>query len=97
LLGRGGMGEVYAATDEESGLIVAIKVLRSDANGDAISRFDRECRILARFNHPHIARLLGHGVTEDHLPYLVMEYVEGQPILDYCESHGLELRARLKL
>ena len=98
LLGRGGMGEVYAAMEQQSGRMVAIKILRSDAQSQqAVARFARECRILARFDHPHIARIFGHGLTDHQVPYLAMEYVEGQSILDYCESHELQLEARVKL
>ena len=98
LLGRGGMGEVYAATDEVDGRFVAVKLLRPDAvTPTSVARFDRERRVLARFDDPHIARLLHHGTTNDGVPYLVVEYVEGQPITDYCESRRLELRARLPI
>lgn len=98
LLGRGGMGVVYAAVREPAGELVAIKLLRPDVvSPAALARFDQERRILARLDHPDIARLLEAGETPDHRPYLVMEYVEGQPVVDYCEARALDFRARLQL
>jgi Tfp pilus assembly protein PilF len=98
LLGRGGMGVVYAAQRQQTGELVAIKLLRADiATPATLARFDRERNILARLDHPDIARLLDAGETGDHRPYLVMEYVEGQPIVDYCASRAPDLRARIVL
>jgi serine/threonine protein kinase len=92
------MGVVYAAIEETSGTMVALKLLRADAATPAArSRFERECRILSQFDHPHIARLLHHGITSSEIPFLVIEYVEGQPILDYVQSNASDLRGRLKL
>jgi serine/threonine protein kinase len=92
------MGVVYSAVAEETGRLVAIKLLRPDAiTPSSVARFNRECRILARFDHPHIARLLRNGTAGNQTPYLAMEYIEGQPITDYCETRGLDLRVRLEI
>ena len=99
-LGRGGMGEVLLA-ERADGLFeqrVAIKLLRRGmASDEVLSRFSRERRILARLEHPHIARLLDGGATEDGRPYFVMELVEGEPITSYCRSHSLGVDERLRL
>ena len=67
------------------------------ASDEVLSRFSRERRILARLEHPHIARLLDGGATEDGRPYFVMELVEGEPITDYCRSRSLAVEPRLEL
>jgi serine/threonine-protein kinase len=99
-LGRGGMGVVYLAdrADGEFQQRVAIKLVdTSDADDPRHQRFLAERQILAGLIHPHIARLLDGGVTEDQRPYLVMEYVDGLPITTYCDTHRLDIRARLRL
>ncbi len=99
-IGRGGMGSVYLALrdDEEFQKQVAIKLIRRGMDMDfLIRRFRNERQILADLDHPNIARLLDGGTTEDGLPYLVMEYVEGQPIHRYCDEHKLSVNERLKL
>jgi serine/threonine-protein kinase len=99
-LGRGGMGAVYLAqrADEAFEKQVAIKVISPGTSSDQVlARFMRERRILARLEHPHIARLIDGGSTADGLPYFVMEYVEGQRILDYCDQRRLPVAERLKL
>ena len=99
-LGRGGMGEVLLA-ERADGLFeqrVAIKLLRRGmASDDVLARFARERRILARLEHPHIARLLDGGATEDGRPYFVMELVEGEPITAYCRSRSAAVSERLRL
>src|SRR5262245_35073041 len=99
-LGRGGMGEVLLA-ERADGLFdqrVAIKLLRRGmASDEVLSRFSRERRILARLEHPHIARLLDGGATEDGRPYFVMELVEGEPITEFCRSRSLPVEDRLRL
>jgi serine/threonine-protein kinase len=99
-LGRGGMGEVLLA-ERADGLFeqrVAIKLLRRGmATDDVLARFARERRILARLEHPHIARLLDGGATEDGRPYFVMELVEGEPINAYCRSRSATISERLRL
>jgi serine/threonine protein kinase len=99
-IGRGGMGSVYLATrdDDQFKQQVAIKVVRRGMDTDLVlARFRNERQILAGFDHPNIARLFDGGSTETGLPYFIMEYVEGQPIDEYCDSHRLSTTARLDL
>ena len=99
-IGRGGMGAVYLALrdDEAFQKQVAIKVIRRGMDMDfLIRRFRTERQILANLDHPNIARLLDGGTTDDGLPYVVMEYVEGQPIHRYCDERKLTVSERLKL
>jgi eukaryotic-like serine/threonine-protein kinase len=99
-LGQGGMGMVYLAAraDEHFEKRVALKVVRAGADSAAVVRhFKRERQILAGLDHPNIARLLDGGTTDDGLPYFVMDYVEGEPLLPYCEARGLSVAARLRL
>jgi eukaryotic-like serine/threonine-protein kinase len=99
-IGRGGMGAVYLAerADEQYKKLVAIKLVKLGMNTDEVlRRFRHERQILANLNHPNIARLLDGGTTEDGLPYFVMEYIDGQPIDQYCDTHRLSIIERLKL
>ncbi len=99
-LGAGGMGTVYLARreDEHYQQDVALKILRSGLQGtEAVHRFLAERQILARLEHPNIARLYDGGSTPDGRPYLVMELVEGLPIDDYCDRHQLTVDQRLDL
>jgi eukaryotic-like serine/threonine-protein kinase len=99
-LGRGGMGIVYLAerADGHYRRRVAIKLLRNTPDTEDLHRrFVAERQILASLNHPNIAQLLDGGVTEDHVPYLVMEHVDGVPITTYCDRSRLGLDARLRL
>ena len=99
-IGAGGMGEVYRAfrADDQYRKEVALKVVR--AGGDSsfiLSRFKTERQILASLEHPNIARLLDGGTTTEGTPYLVMELIEGRPIVEYCDAHQLSLTDRLAL
>jgi len=99
-LGEGGMGSVYLAqrSDDVHAAEVAVKILKGPAvEGDRARRFRAERHILADLNHPGIARLLDGGTTVDGAPYLVMEYVDGQPIDDYCVAKELSTRATVEL
>jgi hypothetical protein len=98
LIGRGGMGEVYAALRDAAGFSQrgALKLLRFEAIGEQ-ARFHAERQILARLEHPGIARLLDGGVAPDGRPYTVMEYVDGVSLLDYCNARGASLGERLEL
>jgi serine/threonine-protein kinase len=99
-LGVGGMGAVYLATrvDGKFEQRVAVKMLKREFNTEKFRRtFKREKEILAALAHPNIATLLDAGTTDDGIPYLVMEYVKGEPIDEFCESRKLSLNARLKL
>ena len=99
-IGRGGMGAVYEASraDNEFNKRAAIKLVKRGMDTDFIlRRFRKERQILAALDHPHIGGLLDGGTTEDGLPYFVMEYIEGQPLYTYCDSHKLNITERLKL
>ena len=99
-LGHGGMGTVYLGerSDQQFEQQVAIKVVRlHSASSDIIERFRWERQILANLNHPNIAHLHDGGETEEGLPYLVMEYVEGLPIDQYCDEHRLSPAHRIEL
>lgn len=99
-IGAGGMGAVYRATriDDEYRQNVAIKIITGVfASKQLVHRFRAERQILANLNHPNVARLIDGGTTPEGLPYLVMEYVEGTPIDEYCDAHRLPLRERLEL
>ena len=98
-LGRGGMGVVYLAerSDGQFQRQVAVKVLRAGADGGELRRrFLAERQILAALAHPHIAPLLDGG-TEAGAPYLVIEYVDGLPITEYCDQAQLDVAARVRL
>jgi eukaryotic-like serine/threonine-protein kinase len=98
LIGRGGMGEVYAATRVDAAFEqrAALKLLRHDAVSQ-LDRFHAERRILARLEHPGIARLLDGGLSADGRPYTVMEYVAGRSLTEYCRAEAATLNARLAL
>jgi non-specific serine/threonine protein kinase/serine/threonine-protein kinase len=98
LIGRGGSGEVYFAVRADGAFQqrVAVKVLHRGAVAEE-PRFQAEREILARLEHPGIARLLDGGMHEGGQPYMVMEYIEGQSLTEFCDSRKLELEARLKL
>jgi serine/threonine-protein kinase len=100
LIGEGGMGEVYRAerVDGHFEQQVALKVLRPGAlSTDMVRRFRSERQILARLVHPDIAAILDGGQLEDGRPYLILQYVEGVTITEYCARHDLEIRDRLRL
>jgi eukaryotic-like serine/threonine-protein kinase len=98
-IGSGGMGTVFLAerADDSFHRHVAIKLLRGIPTRDATERMRRERQILADLSHPHIARLLDGGSTADGQPYLVMEYVEGEAINEFCRTRDLPLADRLRL
>ena len=99
-VGRGGMGEVYRAVrvDGEFEKQVAVKLVRGGWDAEFIvERFRQERQVLARLDHPNIARLLDGGTTEDGIPYLVMELIAGIPIDQYCRQHNLSVDERLQL
>ena len=99
-IGQGGMGTVYRA-ERADGLYsrtVAVKVIRSALSTDFfLRRFANERAILARLDHPNVARLLDGGASADGVPYVVMEFVDGVPIDRYCRRAGLSIRERLEL
>ncbi len=100
LIGRGGMGEVHLAerVDREFEHQVAIKLIAVGFDTPlAQQRFLSERQILARFDHPGIARLYEGGTTAEGRPYFVLEYIRGEAIDLYCDRHELELDQRLAL
>ena len=99
-IGRGGMGSVYLAAraDEQYESNVAIKLVRAGYDTDfVLRRFRGERQILARLQHPNIGRLLDGGTTENQIPYLVMEYVQGSRITTYATEHRLSVEQRIRL
>lgn len=97
-LGRGGMGLVLLARDRRDGNPVAIKLLRRSLEGrDAVVRFHYERMILSELSHPNISNVIDGGTTHEGLHFLVMEYVAGEPIDDYCDKRHLSTRERLQL
>lgn len=100
LLGEGGMGTVYLAerADERFEQQVALKLLSAQRPAtELVARFIAERQMLAKLEHPNIARLLDGGETDTGVPYLVMEYVDGQAIDGWCDTRQLETRARIEL
>ena len=94
------MGAVYLAERADGAFQqrVALKLVKRGLDTDEIlRRFLRERRILARLEHPHIARLLDGGITEDGLPWFAMEHVQGEPITSWCESRRTSVAERLRL
>jgi serine/threonine protein kinase len=97
-LAKGGMGVVFGATRDDLGTVAAIKLLR-DAwlSPDRRERFAAEQRTLAQLDHPHIARLYDAGALDDGTPWIIMEYVDGVTLTEYCREHALPLAERLRL
>lgn len=106
LLDAGGMGVVYLAAraDRAYEQQVAIKLIRpmharyaAGLRRKLIERFENERALLARLNHPNIARILDGGTTASGMPYLVMEFVDGQSLIEFCDRQALDVRERLRL
>ncbi len=101
LLGEGGMGMVYEAEQDFPQRIVALKVIRAGyATGEMLRRFENETQALGRLQHPGIAQIYDAGAVETPFgkqPYIAMELVRGQTLLDYCDSQKLNTRQRLEL
>jgi eukaryotic-like serine/threonine-protein kinase len=99
-IGQGGMATVYLAAraDEEYKSRVAIKLLPPYLDDQELSRrFRNERQTLAALDHPNIVKLLDGGTTTDGRPYLVMDYVEGTPLDEYCDDHKLSIDQRLRI
>jgi eukaryotic-like serine/threonine-protein kinase len=97
-IGRGGMGAVYLAEREDLKKQVALKIIKRGMDTDEIlRRFQTERQILANLEHSNIARLLDGGVSEDGLPFIVMEYVAGEDLLAFCNEKELSLNQNLDL
>ncbi len=99
VLGEGGMGVVYAAhrADGAYEQRAAVKFVRLSASPDAQRRFERERRLLAQVEHAGVARVLDGGVTDAGDPFLVMEYVDGEPITQWADARRLSIRQRIGL
>jgi serine/threonine-protein kinase len=99
MLGEGGMGAVYLAERDDDEFLqqVAIKVVRGLLDPERVRQFRNERQILAWLEHPNIARLLDGGTTDDGMPYLVMEYVDGAPIDRHADARRLTVAERLQL
>jgi len=100
LIGEGGMGAVYLAKriDGEFSQKVAIKFLRGGYFSSYMrKRFKNEKKILSKLNHPNITRLLDGGITDDGTPYLTMEYVDGLPLDEFCNTNKLGVKDRLNI
>jgi serine/threonine protein kinase len=99
-LGSGGMGVVYLTmrSDEVYRRLAALKVIRPELRTNPLRhRFLQEREILARLDHPNIARIIDGGTTPSGLPYFVMDYVDGQPLDEYCRNKLATLEQRLNL
>jgi eukaryotic-like serine/threonine-protein kinase len=101
VLGEGGMGTVFLAAraDENYAQIVAIKLIHAAfwQSESILQRFRAERQILANLNHPNIARLLDGGMTPEGSPYLMMEFLDGTPIDEYCRRKGLSIKDKLQI
>lgn len=98
-IGEGGMGSVYRAfLRDDPARVVALKLIRPGLESQAtVGRFRNERQVLAGLNHPRIAKVLGGGAAEDGRPYLVMEYIAGEPIDQYCRERGLTTATKVRL
>lgn len=100
LIGAGGMGAIYLAErdDDHYRRRVAVKVIKRGMDTDhVLRRFSNERQILANLNHPNIARLYTGGATDDGLPYFVMEFIDGAPLIEYADRQRLSVNERLTL
>lgn len=100
VLGSGGMGRVYLGSRADGRVeqLVAIKTIRGALGGrELLRRFQRERRILAKLNHPHVAHFVDAGECADGAPFFAMEYIAGTPMLEYAQAQRLDLATRLKL
>jgi serine/threonine-protein kinase len=90
LIGEGGFGQVWRATREHDGTLVAIKVLHLELirSNDALTRFERELEATGRLDHRHVVRALDHGTLSDGRPFLVLEYIEGPSLRDVIHERG---------
>ena len=97
-VGEGGMAVVYKARQTEPvDRIVALKLLKLGEESDVVARFRSERQALAILDHPNIARIFDAGSSPTGRPYFAMEYVAGEPITAFCDSHRLSVVQRLEL
>jgi serine/threonine-protein kinase len=100
VIGEGGMGAVYLGqrNDGQFEQTVAIKVIHGrNLTSDSVSRFRQERQILATLQHPNIGKLIDGGETQQGFPYIIMEYISGLNIVEYCRVNKLDVSARLRL
>lgn len=101
LIGEGGMGAVYKAEQSKPRRIVALKVIKPGfASVQALKRFEQECQVLGRLQHPGIAQVFEAGMADTGAgpqPYFAMEYIQGQSLTDYAAANRLTIRQRLEL
>src|SRR5689334_6946607 len=100
ILGRGGMGAVYEVARDDGAFRqrAALKIIRADVDSEVgRRRFLDERQILAHLNHPNIARLLDGGESDEGVPFLVMEAIDGLPITQHCSKEALSIEERLRL
>src|SRR5262249_38710719 len=99
-IGEGGMGTVWMAEQTEPvRRRVAVKLIRAERGGSGTipARFEAERQAIALMDHPHVAKLLDAGTTEDGLPFFVMELVKGVALTEFCDAHRLSIPQRLNL
>lgn len=102
LIGRGGTSDVYLATQDNPNREVAVKIFRAGLTSDRqLERFKGEVEILAKLDHPNVAKIFTAGMTDQvapvPLPYLAMEYIKGAPLTDYAKTEALGLHGKLDL
>jgi eukaryotic-like serine/threonine-protein kinase len=99
LIAQGGMGLVYLGLrDDEIKQRAAVKIINPGyASGTVLKRFQNERQTLANLNHPNISRLLDGGITEDGIQFLIMEFIDGFPVDEYCDKNKLNIKERLNL
>ncbi len=97
-IGEGGMGAVYLAEQDHPKRHVAVKVVKGGfGSRDMLRRFEHEIQTLGRLEHPGIARIYAAGTTDHHVPFLVMEYVDGLPVDRFCDERQMTIAQRLEL
>jgi serine/threonine-protein kinase len=99
-IGEGGMGSVFRAErdDEDFTHVVALKIIQKHrASEENVQRFKKEQQILARLNHPGIAQFYDGGVTDGGIPFIIMEYVNGIPITEYCQKMNCSINQKIEL
>jgi serine/threonine protein kinase/tetratricopeptide (TPR) repeat protein len=97
LAGRGGMGLVFQARDEQTGQSVALKLLHAPGNAEVTRRFAREAQLLASLRHPGIVSYVAHGLTEEEQPFLAMEWLEGEDLARRLARDPLSLSESLQV
>jgi non-specific serine/threonine protein kinase/serine/threonine-protein kinase len=98
LLGEGGFGEVYVARHTRTNRVVAIKLIRHDKiTPKALKRFEVETEAMKRLGHPNVAKIYQGGKTDAGEPYLAIEFVEGVPLIEYCDNRRHSINERLEL